>query len=385
MNNLMKPLSFFWGKVCGSLFPHLEEKLGALTDKHKKLITTLEMTRVEEFLQNYQRMPWRPPKDRAQIARAFVAKMIYNLDTTRALMDRLDSDPQLKKICGWIDGGPLPSESKFSRVFAEFATTGLPARIHEAVIEQTHRDRLVGHIARDGTEIEARERPAPKANPPNDQPQRKRGRPKKGEAPPPKEPPRLGQQPDWSLEQCLEELPKQCDVGTKRNSKGHVETWIGYGLHIDTADGDIPISCVLTSASLHDSQVAIPLGKMTAARVTNLYDLMDSAYDAAAIKDHSMSLGHVPIIDINPRNNKALKEERAAEAKRLRRIGFKMPEDVRYNQRSSSERVNGRLKDEFGGRNVRVRGHAKVFCHLMFGILALTIDQLLRFVPSYAG
>jgi hypothetical protein len=30
------------------------------------------------------------------------------------------------------------------------------------------------------------------------------------------------------------------------------------------------------------------------------------------------------------------------------------------------------LKDEFSGRVVRVRGHAKVLCHLMFGILALT-------------
>lgn len=385
MNSLMQPLSFFWGKVCGSLFPHLEKRLEVFTEKHKKLVTILEMIRVQEFIQNKQGMPWRPPKDRAQIARAFVAKMVYNLDTTRALMDRLASDPSLKEICGWTDGEPLPSESKFSRVFAEFATTQLPARIHETLVLETQGDRLVGHIARDGTEIEARERPTPKAKPPKDQPKRKPGRPKKGEEPPPKEPTRLEQQPDWSLEQCLEELPKPCDVGSKRNSKGHIETWIGYGLHIDTADGDIPISCILTSASLHDSQVAIPLGKMTAARVTNLYDLMDSAYDAAAIKSHSTSLGHVPIIDVNPRNNKALKEEMAAEAKRLRLIGYQMPEDVRYNQRSSAERVNGRLKDEFGGRNVRVRGHAKVFCHLMFGILALTVDQLLRFVPSYTG
>jgi hypothetical protein len=374
MNSLMEPLSLFWGKVCGSLFPHLEQRLGVLTENHKKLITILEMVRVEEFTQTYKGMPWRPPKDRTQIARAFVAKMVYNLDTTRALMDRLASDPRLKEICGWTNVDPLPSESKFSRVYAEFATSQLPARVHAALIEQTHRDRLVGHIARDGTEIEARERPAPKVKPPKDQPKRKPGRPKKGEEPPPKDPTRLEQQPHWSLEQCLEELPKNCDVGSKRNSKGHTETWIGYALHIDTADGDIPISCVLTSASLHDSQVAIPLAKMTAARVTHLYDLMDSAYDAAAIKHHSTSLGHVPIIDINPRNNKALQEELAAEAKRLRVIGFKMPEDVRYNQRSSSERVNGRLKDEFGGRKVRVRGHAKVFCHLMFGILLCRLN-----------
>jgi hypothetical protein len=34
----------------------------------------------------------------------------------------------------------------------------------------------------------------------------------------------------------------------------------------------------------------------------------------------------------------------------------------------------------FGGRYVRVRGHAKVLCHLMFSILALTCDQLLRLI-----
>ena len=35
---------------------------------------------------------------------------------------------------------------------------------------------------------------------------------------------------------------------------------------------------MLSSASLHDSQVAIPLLQMAARRVTSLYDLMDSAY-----------------------------------------------------------------------------------------------------------
>jgi len=385
MDSLLGQLSIFWSRVCGSLFPQLEESIGSLTGKHKKLIAILEMSRVEEFIVDYRGMPWRPPKDRAQIGRAFVGKMVYNLDTTRALMDRLDSDPRFKQICGWDSGTPLPSESKFSRVFAEFAATQLPARIHEALVHRSHRDRLVGHISRDGTEIEARERPARKAKSNKGQPKRKRGRPKNGEQPPPREPARLEQQPHWSLEQCLEELPKACDVGTKRNSKGHKETWIGYALHIDTADGDLPLSCVLTSASLHDSQVAIPLAKMTAARVTNLYDLMDSAYDAAAIKNYSTSLGHVPIIDINPRANAAFKDELSQEAKRLRNIGFKMPKTVRYNHRSSAERVNGRLKDEFGGRNIRVRGNAKVFCHLMFGVLALTVDQLLRFVPSYTG
>ena len=179
----------------------------------------------------------------------------------------------------------------------------------------------------------------------------------------------------------VDDLPQACDVGTGRNAKGYKESWIGYKLHIDAADGGIPLSCILTSDSVNDSQVAIPLATMTAARVTNLYDLMDAAYDAAEIRAHSESLGHVPIIDSNPRNHSAaFKQERKQEAKAKRTLGQPYAKDVRYRERSTVERVNGRLKDEFGARQVRVRGHRKVLCHLMFGVLALTVDQLLRLV-----
>jgi hypothetical protein len=69
-----------------------------------------------------------------------------------------------------------------------------------------------------------------------------------------------------------------------------------------------------------------------------------------------------------------------AENKRCQLVGYQVAEDRRYHERSTVERVNVRLKDEFGGRMVRVRGHAKVMCHLMFGILALTAHQLMTFV-----
>ncbi len=134
------------------------------------------------------------------------------------------------------------------------------------------------------TEIEAREKPVKKET--QVKPKRKRGRPKKGEQVV-KEPTRLQRQEKMSLEEMLEDLPKDCDVGSKKNSKGYKETWIGYKLHIDTADGQVPISCVLSSASTHDSQVAIPLAEITQKRITNLYDLMDSAYDAEEIKKKS--------------------------------------------------------------------------------------------------
>ena len=81
-----------------------------------------------------------------------------------------------------------------------------------------------------------------------------------------------------------------------------------------------------------------------------------------------------------PAATKTLAEELRTEARRLKNLGFQLAEQVRYNERTAGERVNGRLKDEFGGRHVRVRGAAKVMCHCMFGVLALTVDQLVRLV-----
>ena len=170
-----------------------------------------------------------------------------------------------------------------------------------------------------------------------------------------------------NLEEMLAELPRVCDIGTKHNSKGHQAHWVGYKLHLDVADGGIPISCILTSASVHDSQVALPLALTTAQRVSNLYDLMDAAYDAPIIKAQSRALGHVPLIDWHTRRGGEKQE-------------FAPHERQRFKERTTVERVYARLKEEFGGRTIRVRGPAKVMTSLMFGIIALSADQILRLV-----
>jgi hypothetical protein len=128
----------------------------------------------------------RPARHERAIARAFAAKSVYNLNSTRQLLDRLHSDPCLRRICGWESRREIPHESQFSRAFAAFADSQLPQRLHAALIESTQKDRLVGHISRDSTEIEAREKPQstlPEAAPVNPKPQRKRGRPKKASSP----------------------------------------------------------------------------------------------------------------------------------------------------------------------------------------------------------
>ena len=130
----------------------------------------------------------------------------------------------------------------------------------------------------------------------------------------------------------------------------------------DSADGGVPLSCLLTSASRHDSQAAIPLATLTGERVGPLYELMDSAYDAKAIKAFCKASGQVSIIKPDRRRNTALKAELGLEARAQRHAGQVDLAPQRYRIRSTVERVNGRLKEEFGGRGIFVRGQGLCTC-----------------------
>ncbi len=368
--------SDYWYAFQQELFPRLESELGPMGERYELFVAVLELVRVEALLRYFRGRVGRPEEDRAALARAFIAKAVFDVPTTRALIERLEVDGRLRRLCGWSGAGRLPSEATFSRAFSEFAENGLANRLHEMPIARTMDGHLVEHISRDATAIEAREKPQPKPAKPK---RRKRGRPRNGEERA-KEASRLERQLTMTLPQMLAGLPRACDVGTKRNAKGHTSSWIGYKLHVDTADGGVPISCIMTSASVQDSQVAIPLGTLTAGRVGSLYDLMDAAYDSIEIWAHSIALGHKPIIDVNPRRSVDMQEALKREKKARRTLGLVFPEERRYVVRSGSEWINGRLKDEFGGRHVRVRGYNKVLAHLMFGMTVLAASQLMRII-----
>ena len=126
MGQLAQNLSEYWNKIQGSLFPLLEEELDLLTEKQQQLVSILDFIQIERFIPNWSGYVGRPQKARKAIARSFVAKMVYNMDTTTFLIERLQSDKNFRRICGWERKAQIPSESTFSRAFAEFATTGLP-------------------------------------------------------------------------------------------------------------------------------------------------------------------------------------------------------------------------------------------------------------------
>lgn len=357
----------FWSGVHRSLFPYLDEVLPpGSAERVQDLALVLEVVRIEELvLPNSERRGGR--HDRRAMARALIAKACYNFPTTEALWERLRADEALRRICGWERRKRVPSLATFSRAFAEFAAAGLPDRVHGVLVARYGEDTLFWEVCRDSSAIEAREQPKPPEMKRAPAAIRRRGRPRKGEVRPPPEPSRLERQYAASPEETtalLDELPKTCDVGYKPNSKGELEHWTGYKFHVDVGDTGLPLLAVTTSASLHDSQVAIPMARTTAGRVGSLYDLMDAGYDAATIRQTSYDLGHVPII---PTNRRRGPKPPPLEPDRARR----------YAHRSASERFNSDLKDNHGGRTVRVRGHPKVHAHLMFGLLVIFAEVAL--------
>lgn len=349
----MRTLSHFITHMQQDLFPELEEVLGVLSPAYQELVKVLEILQIERMISAPREgTRGRPVSDRRPIVRAFIAKAVLGFSSTRILIQTLQGSPALRKICGWSQLTDLPGESTFSRAFGEFARSCVGQIIHQQLVEEVFQDHIVGHIARDSTAIEAPERP----------PSRKIS----GSKGPTKRSDRVKRQAEgMDLTDMVAELPTHVAWGCKTNSRGHRYFWSGYKLHVDWSDCGIPISCLLTSASLHDSQAAIPLATMSHGRVTSLYDLMDSAYDSKHIREHSQTLGHVPVIEI---------VRRTRSDKRPDHPDYRVQ---RLRVRTAAERGFSNLKESFGARFVRTRGAEKVMAHLMFGILALTAARIL--------
>jgi len=383
MSKIISTLSKMWLKVINlesSLFPELQEQFGVLSPKEQKLIKILDFAEIEKYVCTTSKT--NPPKDREQIARAFIAKSVYNFQTTRDLIDRLHIDRTLRILCGWRYSRNIPSESKFSRAFKDFSELNIAQKTHEQFVKEYLSQMTFFYNATDATKIPLREK-AVKKNKEKPKIKHKAGRPKKGETREPIKPKILEQQKEMqTVEEMLTLVSRECGVGVKQSSKGNKEFWIGGSLHISAVDGDIPIIAFYSGANVHDSSVALPLIQETSKRVNYLYDLQDAGYDADIIREFSIKYGHKPIIDINPKNSKELKakiELIEHEQKMFKYLNQHLNLDKQhYIQRSMVERVNAYLKDSFGCNKIYYQGADKVASVLAFGILSICIHQSLK-------
>ena len=115
---------------------------------------------------------------------------------------------------------------------------------------------------------------------------------------------------------------------------------------------------VITSANVHDNQLAIPMEKLTKQKVISCYSFMDSRYNAKIIDDFICSRERIPIIDLNNHNNK-------------NRVLLDPVKQERYKIRTVIERSNFHIKDNLMQKALYVKSYTKVSFVLMTSVFGL--------------
>ena len=109
--SLKETLTTYWLRVQHELLPWLDDTVGPLGERHQQLVSVLGLARIETFVPSFHGLPGRPASERAALARAFVAKAVFNLPTTILLIEMLSADKTLRRLCGWQRASAVPSEA----------------------------------------------------------------------------------------------------------------------------------------------------------------------------------------------------------------------------------------------------------------------------------
>ena len=301
----------------------------------------------------------RPGYTLLSVLAVHAVKLYFQEKTMTAARDRLLSSSNLRTITGMAEVPSLSVISKKTDVLIDLVDF---SSILASVCSSFYKDRLVCNLSIDSTIVEAREMPAKTGK---RKKKRKRGRKKKGEMEETiaEEKERIyGSMENGDTGEFLSTLEHRCSVTGKKNSKGNMEWFIGYKAHLAVDDNGIIVAHHVTGASVHDSQVAIPLIRMADERCAYLYALMDGGYTSERIESFAHSIGKVPIIDSHAdrRGNKKEMEPCKAE---------------RYKARTTVERTNSELKECFLPEKLYSRGKRGIF-QIELSILMLDIKKI---------
>jgi len=343
-----------WSAVAQRMFPFMREELGELDEMDRLFVMICEsVVKPEELGYAKWQGIGRPKTNRTAVFKAFLFKALYDIPTTKELARRLRHDVRARRLCGWNSTGDVPSEGQFSVVNKEFAERGFAEKWFGDYVRTYVEGGSCATVSYDSAPISVRAKA-------------KNARRMFEELDPdqPVPPNRLEWQAGNDADTALAELPQNCDWGVKRDSHGKPKHWKGGKIHAAVTSDSIPLAVAYTSASLHDSQVMIPLVKKASERMAHGFDLADAAYDAETIREASAEEGNVPVIDANSRRGE---QRHMTDTER----------EV-YRDRGSDERFFSHLLDAHGGRHVRVRTSKKVFQHLLFGVLVIAVEQTTR-------
>ena len=302
-------------------------------------------------------------------------KLLYQMRTMKQTLLLLRENGNLKDMLAITE---VPSEATVSRLSREVERIVDPSSLHGRVV-QAYAESLgrlaVGHLSIDSTIVEAREKPV-KTRIPRAKTLEKRGRKAKGSVEEQQHRERQARHEQEriaylqeSFEASLGKLELRCSVTAKQNSKGKKQWFIGYKAHLATDDYGVPMSFAVTGASVHDSQVAVPLMKKTRETADFLYALLDKGYVSPVINDYVDMIGRKAIIDRRAYKGVVADPLDPASQKR-------------YAARTTVERTNSELKDGYLPDVIYKRG-SRARYEIALSVLLTTMKKVRNVLILY--
>lgn len=331
---------------------------------------------------------------REAIIRAFLVSPLEDICTFTQLHRRLKTDLRFRYQCGFRLADPVPSISTLSRTFKKIVEKGLAEKLVHQLVKQCQEEGIIdgSHIAVDSCAVHAYEKKRPKSQ--------------------------------WD--------GINATWGAKFDSFGNKITWFGYKIHlvVDTYS-ELPMAVLVTPANENDGDLGPNLiEKVASTSSTSLrYVIMDAGYDQRKNYEAAQQQKAQAIIPLNLRNEKEPPAGLTSHGTPKCSMGFEMTywgaegnylkfrcphatgqvqcpqgmawcsnsnygmvkkinigEDLRrfskphrdtrawkelYNQRTSVERCNSRLKGHLTANRIHVSGISKVKTHVYFNVIAL--------------
>ena len=205
---------------------------------------------------------------REGILRALLAAPLEHINTFTALHHRLETDLRFRYQCGLSLEREAPSISTLSRVFKEITEKNLAKRLFEDLVKQCLQEGIIDgdYVAIDSAAIHAYEKKQPKRK---------------------------------------SQLTGHANWGAKFDSFGNKMTWFGYKLHlaVDTKS-ELPIALEVTPAHVNDGEKAPELIEKVAAQTDTEFFMIDAGYDQVKVYEAARNVKAQAIIPLNPRGEK---------------------------------------------------------------------------------
>lgn len=205
---------------------------------------------------------------REGILRALLAAPLEHIHTFTSLHHRLETDLRFRYQCGLPLDRKVPSISTLSRVFTQLTKKDLAKKLFEDLVNLCQYEGIIdgSHIAIDSAAIHAYEKKQPKRK---------------------------------------SEQTGNANWGAKFDSFGNKVTWFGYKLHlaVDTKS-ELPLALEVTPAHVNDGDVAPGLIEKTTAEFKPRFFILDAGYDQKKVYEAARKVKAQAIIPLNPRGEK---------------------------------------------------------------------------------